>query len=32
MIPKHVACSLENPWRCPGALCSNHTHTNYAPF
>jgi len=27
MIPKHVTCSLQNPWRCPGALCSN-----YAPF
>jgi len=32
IFPKHVTCSLENPWRCPGALCSNHAHTNYAPF
>jgi len=32
MIPKHMTCSLENPWRCSGALCSNHTHTNYAPI
>jgi len=32
MIPKHVTCSLGNPWHCLGALCSNHGHTNYAPF
>jgi len=31
-IPKDVTCSLKNPWRSPGALCSNHTQTNYAPF
>jgi len=30
-IPKDVTCSLKNPWRSPGALCSNHTQTNYAP-
>jgi len=32
MIPTHMTCSLKNPWRCPGVLCSNHTQTNYAPF
>jgi len=32
MIPKHMMCSLENPWCCPGVQCSNHTQTNYAPF
>jgi len=32
IIPKHVTRSLGNPWHCPGALCSNHTHTNHAPF
>ena len=32
MIPEHMTCSLKNPWRCPGVLCSNHTQTNYAPF
>jgi len=32
MMTKHMTCSLKNPWRCPGVLCSNHAQTNYAPF
>jgi len=32
MIANHVTCSLKNPGRSPGTLCSNHTQTNYAPY
>jgi len=32
MIPRHISCSLKNPWRCLGVLCSNHAQANYAPF
>ena len=32
MMTKHMTCSLKNPWRCPGVLCSNHAQTNYALF
>jgi len=31
-IPDDVTCSLKNPWRSPGVLCSNHTQTSHAPF
>jgi len=32
MIPKHMTRPPKNPWCSTGALCSNHTQTNYAPF
>jgi len=32
IIPNHVTCSLKNSGRSLGALCGNHTQTNYAPF
>jgi len=32
MIPNHVTCTLKNPERSPGALCSNHTKPTMLPF
>ena len=32
MIPNHVTCSLKNPGRSPGALCSNHTKPTMLPI
>ena len=32
MIPNHVTCSLKNPGRSPGALCSNRTKPTMLPF
>ena len=32
MIPNHVTCSLKNPGRSPGALCSKHTKPTMLPF
>jgi len=32
MIPNHATCSLKNPRRSPGALCSNHTKPTMLPF
>jgi len=32
MIPNHVTCYLKNPWRSPGALCSNHIKPLMLPF
>jgi len=32
MIPNHATCSLKNPGRSPGALCSNHTKPTMLPF